>query len=93
MRAVTPMRYRHPCAVRVQHGPVVDTGAARSGMTKLSAAVRSRFGPDVVDLSAALDDVTGPVLSDTVHLNERGAEAVAAALYARLEPQLREAAG
>jgi hypothetical protein len=56
-------------------------------------AARARLAPGVVDLGRALDGVRSPVMYDFLHTNETGARAVARAMYARLEPALRELAG
>jgi hypothetical protein len=55
-------------------------------------AARARLAPGVFDLSRALDGVRSPVMYDFLHTNEVGARAVARAMYARLEPTLRELA-
>ncbi len=55
--------------------------------------VRSGLPSGVIDISASLDDVHGPVFSDSAHINEKGARAVAEAIYARLKPQLVALAG
>ncbi len=55
------------------------SAAARSGLESL----------DVTDLTTVFDDVREPVYWDSVHTNELGAELVAAALYASLEPTLQ----
>ena len=56
-------------------------------MTRLSSTRR----PDVmVDLSAAMDDVEGPIYWDGGHTNERGAQVVADAMVDNLEPTLRD---
>ena len=60
-----------------------------AGMAKLARVVRERLPSGVVDISDALDHVDGPVLSDYVHLNERGGRAVAEAMYATLAPEVR----
>jgi hypothetical protein len=62
-------------------------------MSALSLRIREALPASTVDLSGSLDDVDGPVLADTVHINEVGARAVAEAMYAELRPQLLELAG
>jgi lysophospholipase L1-like esterase len=52
-----------------------------------TAASRQALREPVVDLGAALD-VPDAVMYDYVHTNERGAEAIAAAMYETLRPQL-----
>jgi hypothetical protein len=47
---------------------------------------------DVIDLTDALDGTREPLFTDDVHHNERGARLIAEALFARVEPQLRESA-
>ena len=44
----------------------------------------------VVDLGDALDDLREPVYYDFIHTNERGARAMAEAIYQRLKPRLLE---
>lgn len=52
-------------------------------------SARSRLKAPVVDIAGALDSVREPVMYDFVHTNERGARAIAEAIYRRLRPQLR----
>ena len=59
-------------------------------MAKVSSRARQALPGGVVDISDALDHLSGPILSDNVHTNERGARAVAEAMYRHLEPQLVE---
>jgi lysophospholipase L1-like esterase len=51
---------------------------------------RESLPPGIIDVSDALDHLSGPILSDNVHTNEKGARAVAEAMYAHLEPELVE---
>ncbi len=53
----------------------------------MTERVRVGLGPDVIDLSEALDSVESSVYWDFVHTNEHGAATVAAAI----EPHLRKA--
>jgi hypothetical protein len=53
---------------------------------------RSRLAPPVVDLSRALDGIREPVMYDVVHTNEYGARTMGAAMFGRLEPELRRLA-
>ena len=53
----------------------------------MTQRVRARLGPDVIDLSQALDSVESSVYWDFVHTNEHGAAIIAAAI----EPHLRQA--
>jgi lysophospholipase L1-like esterase len=45
------------------------------------ARVRDSLPDGTIDITTAFDALPGPVLSDTVHVNEDGARAVAAAMY------------
>lgn len=72
-----------------QLGDLGFGGDVGDGMRRLSTAVRAELDPDVHDLSAALDETDGPVLTDIVHVNEEGAAAVADKMYATLSPQIR----
>lgn len=65
-------------------------GDVARGMRRLHQAVRDLLGPEVVDLAHALDGIDGPVLTDSVHLNEEGGAAVAVAMYDTLGPLLTE---
>ncbi len=49
------------------------------------------IGPPVIDISDALDDLANPVMTDQVHTNERGAEAVAARIYSNIKPMIMDA--
>jgi lysophospholipase L1-like esterase len=66
----------------------------RAGDLEMAVAASSRtrrsLPSGIVDISDALDHLSGPILSDNVHTNERGARAVAEAMYRHLEPQLAE---
>ena len=69
--------------------PAAGLDPVRYGtMARLSARVRRTLPPGVVDISDALDHLSGPILSDNVHTNERGARAVAEAMYRHLAPEL-----
>lgn len=59
-----------------------------AGMVGLGGRIRAALPDGVFDVSDALDDVEGPVLSDEVHVNEVGARAVAEAIFADLAPSL-----
>lgn len=61
---------------------------AVAGLRRLEQEVRARLDPDIVDLAAAIDGVDGPVFTDTVHVNETGAAAVARAMWSTLAPVL-----
>jgi lysophospholipase L1-like esterase len=72
---------------------LLSSGRTRSDVETevgLSERVRQTLPAGVIDISDALDHLSGPILSDIVHTNERGARAVAEAMYRRLEPQLVE---
>jgi lysophospholipase L1-like esterase len=58
-------------------------------MVELSARVRQGLPSGVIELSGALDRLSGPVLTDFVHTNERGARAVAEAMFGHLAPDVR----
>jgi lysophospholipase L1-like esterase len=58
-------------------------------MTALSARARRALPAGVVDVSDALDPLSGSILSDSVHTNERGARAVAEAMFEHLAPDLQ----
>ncbi|MGB0971560.1 MAG: hypothetical protein ACPGVG_11420 [Mycobacterium sp.] len=49
------------------------------------------IGPPVIDISDALNDVAEPVMTDQVHTNERGAEAVAERIYSDIKPMIVDA--
>ncbi len=49
------------------------------------------IGPPVIDISDAFDDVAEPVMTDQVHTNERGAEAVAERIYSDIKPMIVDA--
>ena len=51
-------------------------------------ATRAALPHDVIDIADVFDGVAEPLYYDTLHTNERGAELVAAAIYAALGPQL-----
>ena len=55
-----------------------------SGWQQFSERARDALPEGVVDLSTALDDVDEPVMTDYVHTNEVGAQAVAEAMYVEL---------
>jgi hypothetical protein len=57
---------------------------------RATAIARSKLGPSVVDLGAALDSVKAPIMYDLIHTNELGARVMARALYERLTPTLRQ---
>lgn len=57
-------------------------------MTALYKAVTDALPPGIIDLSDALDGTEGPVLADSVHINEVGAAAVAAAMFDNARPTL-----
>lgn len=57
----------------------------------MTARVRAQLGPDVVDLSDALDGVPDPLFWDFVHTNERGAALVAEAMRPRVLAAARAA--
>ena len=52
------------------------------------ARVRAELPEGTVDIADAFDGLTGPVLSDIVHVNEDGARAVAAAMYPSISTTL-----
>lgn len=56
---------------------------------RLAAGARDELPDEVVDLSDALDDPPAPVMPDWEHTNAAGAELVATALLAEVEPTLR----
>lgn len=62
----------------------------RETMTALMARIRADLPPEVVDLSTALNGMEGPVLSDSVHTNEKGSLAVSTAMYPHLRDTLLE---
>jgi hypothetical protein len=59
-------------------------------VSRLHRKIVDELPAGVIDLGDALDDVQGPVLADSVHINERGAAAVAAAMFEHLRPLLEE---
>jgi hypothetical protein len=65
-------------------------GADAKAWREATRVARSRLEPPAIDVSDALDGESGPVMYDSAHTNERGARAIARAMYARLRPQLRE---
>jgi hypothetical protein len=67
-------------------------GTDAEAWTKAYGVARDGLASRVADLSDALDGVRTPIMYDFVHTNEEGARVVARALYARLEPVLRQAA-
>ncbi len=69
--------------------PVLDLDeAGYDTLVGLNRRIREALPSRTVDLSEALDQVEGPVLSDVAHLNERGGRAVAEAMYSDLRPSL-----
>src|SRR5262249_6700069 len=54
----------------------------------LDGKLRRRLPAGVTDLGTAMDDLRGPIYTDEAHTNERGAAAVAAAMYKTLRPRL-----
>lgn len=58
-------------------------------MTALWRKIREALPPEVVDISTALNGLQGPILSDSVHTNEKGSLAVSQAMYPHLRDQLR----
>lgn len=64
-----------------------------AGWRDVSERARGLLPPATVDVSDALDDATGPVMTDFVHTNELGAAVVAAAIFDHLAPRLRRLAG
>jgi hypothetical protein len=78
--------------------PVLGPAALRTGFDALDQA----FGeaslavgamPDGLNLRRVFDDATQRVFPDLTHTNEQGAEIVAAAIFAALQPELRRRAG
>jgi hypothetical protein len=69
--------------------PLTSTvGADPEAWRAAARAARAGLAPGVVDLSTALDGMQQAVMYDFVHTNEAGARRIAAAVYARLQPQL-----
>lgn len=62
-------------------------------LAAITAELRRRLPPGVVDLSTALDDQDEPILSDQVHTNELGAHLIAEAMYRTIGDQLQGLAG
>ncbi len=50
-----------------------------------------RVGPPVIDITDALDGFDAPVMTDLVHTNELGAEAVAEDIYLNIKPMIVDA--
>jgi hypothetical protein len=55
----------------------------------LTSEARRHLEAPVIDLSDALDDVRQPVMYDFHHTNERGADVMAGAIYARTRERLQ----
>jgi hypothetical protein len=81
----SPDQHPQPELVEGIPGYVEDT---RDVWLHLTEDMQGRLPPEVIDLTAALDDEDRPLFHDQVHMLEPGAAAVARALYAELAPQL-----
>jgi hypothetical protein len=57
-------------------------------MVALWTRVRHALPSEVIDISDALNNMSGPILSDNIHTNERGSLAVAQSMYAHLKGKL-----
>jgi hypothetical protein len=71
--------------------PQDPPGNEAAGRTSYEAA-RAALAPDVIDLASAIQGTKEPLFYDDVHHNEEGARLVAAAMWKRLLPAVREAA-
>lgn len=83
-----PDRYSRAFEPSEPHFDTASENDARLGNNALSAALMD----DVVDLSDVLDGVRGPIFTDDVHHNERGARLIARAIFDHLEDDLRRLA-
>jgi lysophospholipase L1-like esterase len=72
---------------------VGSLGTDAEAWTAATKSARAALPEGTVDLSEVLDDTDDALMYDFVHTNEEGARIVAEAIYERLRPQLREAAG
>lgn len=61
--------------------------------TRMLATARPLIPSDVIDLSDVLDGVDHPVFKDLFHHNVAAAVIISAALFDRIEPELRKIAG
>lgn len=68
--------------------PVEGEESDGTEFTALEASFRSRLPGNVVDLSAAMDQIADPVYWDSVHTNELGSSTVAAALVDQVVARL-----
>jgi lysophospholipase L1-like esterase len=78
--------------VKGEQQAVGSLGTDAAAWTLATKSARAALPDRTVDLSAALDRTSKPLMYDFVHTNELGARIVAQAIYRRLRPQLLEAA-
>lgn len=64
------------------------TDAEIGELRTADAEIRRRLPPGIVDLGGVFDTADEPIYLDTVHVNERGADLLAAALVDDLAPRL-----
>jgi lysophospholipase L1-like esterase len=84
-----PSRYSRPLVLSEPHWD-----AQQENTMRLENQVTSdHMASDVIDLSDAFDDVSGPIFTDDVHHDEQGARVMAEAMFASLEAQLVALAG
>ena len=62
------------------------------GMDDLYDAATTLVEEPVIDITDAFDTANGPVMIDWCHTGERGARAVAEAIYRNIRPRLLAAA-
>ncbi len=80
-----PSRYDRPLIAGEPHWST----SQENDMRRVMQVAAASLPPDVTNLRDVLAEDTGPLFTDDVHHNERGARIVAEALFAELQPDLR----